>query len=341
MSQFMIDLLGPKILEEEMPILQHDKVGSVLLFTRNFENTQQLQQLTQAIHDIRPDIFIALDQEGGNIQRFQRHGFRALPAARVYGDVYDLNPDTGLKLAGQYGELMANDLLSYGIDLSLAPVLDLHDVSDIIAKLDRAFHHRPEVVAAIGLAFIQGMRKAGMPNVGKHFPGHGRIVSDSHLELPISSASKDSLYCQDLLPFTDLMQQQALDAVMPAHVVYKSIDPHWPTGFSKIWLQNILRQELKFQGLVLSDCLSMAGADIGTMDMRVQKALEAGCDMLIVCNQPRRELYALLQSKNGLASANSSARLNTFKKAMLRFSDNPNQRSHYARPGNQTALQDV
>ena len=166
----MIDLLGTEILEEEVALLQHPDVGALLLFARNFTHPTQLKKLIDTVHSIRPDIFIAVDHEGGIVQRFQRHGFRALPAARVYGDVFDLNPETGIKLAQQYGEIMVRDLLAYGIDLSLAPVVDLHGVSTVIGALDRAFHRDPDIVVILAAAFIRGMNKTGMPSVGKHFP---------------------------------------------------------------------------------------------------------------------------------------------------------------------------
>ena len=316
---FMVDLLGTEILEEEIAILQHPNVGALLLFTRNFTNPVQLKSLIEMVRSIRPDIFIAVDHEGGIVQRFQRHGFRSLPAARVYGDVFDLNAEAGIQLAQQYGELMARDLLAYGIDLSLAPVLDIHDVSNVIAKLDRAFHHKPEVVVELATAFIRGMNKVGMPAVGKHFPGHGSIFSDSHTSMPISDATEDELRNGDLKPFITLIGQNSLAAVMPAHVTYTAIDPSQSAGFSKIWLQDILRDELKFQGLVLSDCLGMAGADIGDINARSNQALEAGCDMLIVCNQTRALLYEVLQTITFEQSLASMQRIETFKSNMARF----------------------
>lgn len=317
---FMVDLLGTDILEEEKKILQHPNVGALILFTRNFKDPEQLKNLIEAVRSIRPDIFIAVDHEGGIVQRFQRHGFRCLPAARVFGDVYDLNPDVGIKLAKQYGEIMAKDLLKYGIDLSLAPVLDIHKVSTVIAGLDRAFHQNPDVVAELATAFIHGMNEAGMPAVGKHFPGHGSIAADSHISMPICESSKNKLMNGDLKPFIELIKKNTLGAVMPAHVTYTVIDATNAAGFSNIWLQDILRDELDFQGMVLSDCLGMTGADIGNMTTRATQALKAGCDMLIVCNQTRLLLSDVLQTVIFEQSSASLQRIETFKRNMARFS---------------------
>lgn len=316
---FVVDLLGTDISEEEKKILQHPNVGALILFTRNFSTPDQLRNLIKTVRSIRPDIFIAVDHEGGIVQRFQRHGFRSLPAARVYGDVYDLNEEAGVKLAQQYGEVMAKDLLAYGIDLSLAPVLDIHGVNGAIGKLDRAFHQNPEVIAKLATAFIQGMSSACMPAVGKHFPGHGSFLSDSHVSQPIYDASEKQLRDVDLKPFAELIGKNLLSAIMPAHVIYTAIDAEHPAGFSKIWLQRILRDEFNFQGLVMSDCLGMAGADIGNMNTRANQALEAGCDMLIVCNQTRELLYEVLQTVNFEQSQESAQRITSFKKKMARF----------------------
>jgi beta-N-acetylhexosaminidase len=317
---FIVDLQGTEILEEEIAILEQPNVGALLLFTRNFTSPQQLKNLLDSVHSIRPDIFIAIDQEGGIVQRLQRHGFRSLPAARVYGEVYDLNAETGIKLARQFGEIMASDLLAYGIDLSFAPVLDIHGASDVIGKLDRAFHHDPEVVIELARAFIHGMNNAGMPAVGKHFPGHGSVSADSHIAMPVSDDSKERLWHVDLWPFIKLVGENLLGAVMPAHVTYPSIDPNKPAGFSKIWLQTVLRGELNFQGLIISDCLGMVGADIGNMDMRANQALTAGCDMLIVCNQDRTVLSSLLQTLTFQQTKESLHRIEAFKSCMLGFS---------------------
>lgn len=317
---FMVDLEGTELSEMERKIVQHPLVGSVILFTRNFTNLLQLEQLINSIRAINPEIFIAIDHEGGVVQRFQRQGFRALPAARVYGDTYDLDPETGIRLARTYGELMANDLVAHGIDLSIAPVLDVHDNNLVIARLDRAFHHDPDVIALLAGAFIEGMNAAGMPAVGKHFPGHGSVTSDSHIAMPVSHASMDELKAKDLKPFITLIENNLLNALMPAHVTYTAIDANKPAGFSSIWLQEILRKQLHFKGLVLSDCLSMTGADIGDLKTRVEEALHAGCDMLIVCHQPRELLLALLNDLTTEQSPESAARIVAFKSRMNRFS---------------------
>lgn len=316
---FMIDLEGIVLSEFEKTLLHHPNIGSVILFTRNFNNPEQLKALVDSIHSIRPDIFIAVDHEGGFVQRFQRFGFRSLPSARVYGDVYDLNPETGLKLACNYGEIMAHDLLMHGIDLSLAPVVDLQGESDVIAKLDRAFHHDPDVVEALAGAFIDGMNNAGMPSVCKHFPGHGSCRADSHIIQSVYEGSEEKLRDTDLRPFNGLIKKQKIAAIMPAHVIYKAIDAENPAGFSKRWLQDILRLEFGFQGLVISDCLSMKGADIGDMKTRAEQALKAGCELLIICNQPRELLYEVLDGINFVPNKESEKRLEVFKQHMMRF----------------------
>ncbi|KTD44798.1 beta-N-acetylhexosaminidase [Legionella parisiensis] len=316
---FMIDIENTELSELEREIVKHPNVGSVILFTRNFTSPQQLEHLIHEIREINPGIFITTDHEGGFVQRFLRQGFRALPALRVYGDVYDLSPEVGIRLARKYGEIMAKDLLAFGIDLSLAPVLDLHDRSPVIARLDRAFHHNPDVIIALASAFIEGMNAAGMPAVAKHFPGHGSVCTDSHTAMPVSLVSIDELKIKDLKPFSELIQKGLLSAVMPAHVTYKTIDANKPAGFSTIWLQEILRYELEFKGLVLSDCLSMTGADIGNLMTRAEEALNAGCDMLIVCHQPRLVLLELLQKIRLPQSPESAARITQFKNQMLRF----------------------
>ena len=214
---------------------------------------------------------------------------------------------------------IASELYTHGIDLSLAPVLDLHSESQVIGNLDRAFHADPEVVASLVSAFIRGMRSANMPSVGKHFPGHGSVQSDSHLTMPVCSSAREQLNHGDLSPFIDLVRRLELDAVMPAHVTYPEIDAKYPAGFSRIWLKGILRDELNFKGMVISDCLSMAGAEIGCMQERIRLALDAGCDMLIIGNQTREILYEILNSANIDQSPESAERIKIFKNKMARF----------------------
>ena len=315
----MIDLDGVALLQREVERLLHPNVGAVILFARNFQNRAQLQQMIHDIRNLREDLFIVVDHEGGYVQRFQRHGFRAIPAACVYGVTYDINPEAGLDLARLYGELMAKDLLACGVDLSLAPVLDVQGASEVIGKLDRAFHADPLIAACLAGAFIEGMKAAGMPCVGKHFPGHGSIVSDSHVTMPECNFSREELYTHDLKPFIELIEKNKLDAVMPAHVVYSAVDASLPAGFSSRWLEDILRVELGFKGLVISDCLGMAGADIGDMNTRAESALAAGCDMLIVCNQTPEVMKSLLDSIPLNAFPHAEERLHNFKQKMARF----------------------
>ena len=298
----IMDLIGHVISAEEEEILQHNAISGVLLFSRNVADREQLGRLTQTIHTLRPDLIIMIDHEGGYVQRIQRHGFRSLMSAR------------------EYGEIMANDVQTCGIDLSLAPVLDLHQAtSRIIGQLDRAFHTDPDVVTKLATAYIAGMHSAGMPSVGKHFPGHGSCGADSHRELPINHKTSDDLRASDLNPFIQLIKHQILDGVMPAHVLYPSIDSEHATGYSRHWLQDILRDELHFDGLIISDCLGMTGADIGDLKTRARRALHAGCDVLIVANQTRAALKQLLKDIEDHVNPESAARIERFKQGIKRF----------------------
>lgn len=317
-NRFIVDLESYALSDIERVILKHPQTAGVLLFTCNFKESEQLKHLTQSIKDIRSDLFIAVDHEGGIVQRFQRHGFRTLPPARIYGDVFNLNKAAGLTLAKQYAHYLADDLIQHGIDLSMAPVLDLDGNSKIIGQLGRAFHDNPDAVIQLASAFIDGMHEAGMPSVAKHFPGHGRVIEDSHTTQPICNLSLETLKSLDLKPFASLINTGHLDAIMPAYVTYPAIDQH-PAGFSKRWLHDILRGEFQFEGLLISDCLGMTGADIGDLNIRSQKALEAGCDLLIVSHQTRADLLALLDSINDPTQNTSQARLLAFKSRMKKM----------------------
>ncbi|WP_372940310.1 beta-N-acetylhexosaminidase [Shewanella sp.] len=283
MSYLMMDLAGLTVSELETAQLRHPRVGGVILFTRNFENKNQLIELVKQIRQIRPQLLIAVDHEGGRVQRF-RDGFSLIPAM---GDILP-TANMDLTLAKQWakecGFLMALELLECDIDLSFAPVLDVNGISEVIGK--RSFSPNPAEVTALAQQFIIGMNDAGMAAVGKHFPGHGSVAADSHIAMPVDARAKEEVEAFDMVPFKQLIGQQLLQGVMPAHVVYSAIDPH-PAGFSSYWLQSVLRQQLAFEGVIFSDDLGMKGASFaGDYLGRAKAALDAGCDMILVCNDP-------------------------------------------------------
>ena len=283
LGPLMVDLRGHVLESDEREMLQHPLVGSVILFTRNYRDPEQLTQLVSAIHAARhPALVVAVDHEGGRVQRF-RSGFSALPPLRSIGHAYDIAPQSGLDLARQMGWLMAAELRSHGVDLSFAPCVDLdYGVSSVIG--DRALHARSASVGALAVAYMHGMRDAGMAATAKHFPGHGAVVADSHLALPVDRRSLVDL-SEDMAPYRVLIAN-GLSAVMVAHVLFPEID-EFPASFSARWIQNVLRGELRFQGVVFADDLSMEGAAaVGDIVHRAELALAAGCDVLPVCNQP-------------------------------------------------------
>lgn len=295
LGPLMIDLDGVALSEPEQKILIHPMVGGVILFTKNFKTVDQLKKLVADIRILNPKLLLAIDQEGGYVQRFQRRGFRAWPAARVYGDIYDKNPSIALALAYQYGQEMGEELASYEIDINFAPVIDLDTASDVIGKLNRAFHKDPNSVIKIADAFVKGLHNAGITAVVKHFPGHGICVDDSHITKPTSDATLDIIE-PHLLPFRQMSMSETIKAMMPAHITYTQVDPLNIVGFSKKWLQEILRDQLKFTGAIISDCLTMEGADIGSLSERALAALNAGCDMVVMCWQSRAEIETVLDT---------------------------------------------
>ena len=289
----MLDIAGTQLTADERDMLAHPLVGGLILFSQNFESAQQIARLTAEIRSIRqPCLLVAVDHEGGRVQRF-RDGFTRLPPMRRLGEAWTADRAHALGLAEDIGVILAAELRMIGIDLSFTPVLDI-DFGESGVIGDRAFSADPEVIAALAGALIKGLAKAGMGSVGKHFPGHGFVRADSHLALPVDARPYEEITACDLVPYQRLAN---LAGVMPAHVVYPAVDDQ-PAGFSRHWLQDVLRQRLGFDGLIFSDDLSMEGASIaGTMVERAQAALGAGCDMVLVCNAPEaaRELLAGLE----------------------------------------------
>ncbi|WP_333877684.1 beta-N-acetylhexosaminidase [Methylobacter sp.] len=272
----MLDVAGLTLTQAEKEKINHPNTGAVILFSRNYQNPEQVTELINHIRAARNgDIMIAVDQEGGRVQRFQQ-GFTRLPPASSYAQ----NPE----LAEPAGWLMAAELLAVGVDFSFAPVLDIDcGVSEIIGN--RSFSTDPALATRLSSLFRKGMNEAGMAATGKHFPGHGAVALDSHLTLPIDERDLDSIRVKDLAPFKQLIEE-GLEGIMPAHVVYPKIDPN-PAGFSPFWIQQILRKELNFNGTVFSDDLSMEGAaSVGDFPERARLAQLAGCDMILVCNNP-------------------------------------------------------
>jgi len=282
----MVDVAGLELTPDDIERLQHPQVGGVILFARNFAAPLQLIQLTHSIRELRnPALLIAVDHEGGRVQRF-RHGFTTIPPMRELGILWDRDPAQALAAARGCGFVIGSELQAHGVDLTFAPVLDVdYGESSVIG--DRALHADPNVIAVLAEALQAGLNAAGMVSIGKHFPGHGYVRADSHLEVPVDDRSLAEISASDLVPFQRLAR--LLGGVMPAHVIYPKVDAK-PAGFSTVWLQKILREKLGFQGIVFSDDLSMEGASTagGTIG-RANAALNAGCDVVLLCNDPRAQ----------------------------------------------------
>lgn len=282
----MVDIQGFVLTEHEIKRLQNPLVGGVILFARNFESRQQLTLLCKHIHAIRPKnpLLIAVDHEGGRVQRFKTDGFTHIPAMASLGQLYQDNPSLALRLASDAGYVLASELLACGVDHSFTPVLDLdYGVSSVIGT--RSFGKSSETVSNLARALICGLSMAGMAATGKHFPGHGAVEADSHHEIPVDSRGLEEILNADAKPYAEL-GELLISAVMPAHVIYPKVDKH-PAGFSKVWVQDILREQLSYNGVVFSDDLTMEGATVaGDILARAQAALVAGCDMVLVCNNP-------------------------------------------------------
>lgn len=280
----MVDVAGLRLSADEAERLRHPTVGGVILFRRNYASREQLMELVRSIRALRaPELLVAVDHEGGRVQRF-REGFTHIPAMRALGRRWREDAAAGAALAFDTGVVLAAELRAVGIDLSFTPVLDLDwGHSEIIG--DRSFGRDPTCVTAVAGALIRGLASRGMASCGKHFPGHGWAVADSHHALPEDPRTYEELAADDLLPFSRLFDQ-GLASVMPAHLLYPAIDLR-PAGFSPFWLQTVLREQLGFDGAVFSDDLSMRGAHgIGDIVARAEAAHTAGCDMVLVCNDP-------------------------------------------------------
>jgi beta-N-acetylhexosaminidase len=280
----MLDIEGTELNENDIRRLQHPLVGGVILFTRNYQSPEQLKALTAAIHQVRqPPLLIAVDHEGGRVQRF-REGFTRIPPMRELGKVWDHNPRKARQLAEEAGWILAAELRAHGVDFSFTPVLDIdYGNSGVIG--DRAFHRNTQAIAELANSLMHGLRKGGMAAVGKHFPGHGFVAADSHVAIPVDEREFDRIAEEDLQPFRRMIDD-GLAAIMPAHVIYPQVDDK-PAGFSERWLQKVLRQRLGFNGVLFSDDLSMEGAVVaGDVTQRALAALNAGCDMVLLCNRP-------------------------------------------------------
>jgi beta-N-acetylhexosaminidase len=306
LGPLMLDIVGKDLTEEDRRRLSHPLVGGVILFSRNYEDPAQLEQLCTEIHLLKsPALLIVADQEGGRVQRF-RNGFTRLPPMRRLGDVWDQRPHHANELAWAAGYVLGTELRARGVDLSLTPVLDLdYGTSSVIG--DRAFHANPHAVIELAHSLMSGLREAGMGACGKHFPGHGFIAADSHVAMPVDHRGYVDFKMADLQPFQALIDF-GLPAIMPAHVVYPKIDSR-PAGFSPIWLKAVLREEMGFDGMIFSDDLCMEGASVaGPITARVVAALNAGCDMALICNRPALADEALTQLNHEWSAA-SRARL--------------------------------
>lgn len=305
----MIDIAGTSLKAEEKELLINPLVGGVILFSRNYESIIQIEGLIREIHKLRePRLLIAVDHEGGRVQRF-REGFTRLPAAAVLGKLYRKESKRARSLALKCGWLMGVELRSVGVDFSFAPVLDLsHGVSGVIG--DRAFHRSPEVVADLAHYVMSGMRRGGMQSVGKHFPGHGGVREDSHVDMPVDHRPLEDILSEDLLSF-ERMIHFGLAGIMPGHVIYSAVDER-PAGFSPYWLGEVLRKRLGYQGAIFSDDLSMRAAHgVGDFTERVNAALKAGCDMVLICNN-EQGVDQVIQSIEGYENAVSQIRLARF-----------------------------
>lgn len=312
----ILDIAGTALTADDRRRLQHPLTGGLILFARHFESRAQLTALCAEAKSLRPDLLIAVDQEGGRVQRFRTDGFTALPAMRSLGELWMDDAMRAIQAATATGLVLALELRACGVDMSFTPVLDLDHHDDTHQSLSgvigsRSFHRDPRVVSLLGQSLMQGLALAGMASCGKHFPGHGYVAADSHVDVPVDTRSLKAILAEDARPFEWL--SLSLSAVMPAHVVYRKVDSR-PAGFSRRWLQEILRERLGFAGAVFSDDLGMAGArviegrPVGFTEAAMA-ALDAGCDLVLLCNQSLASGgQAIDELLDGLSQAQSDGR---------------------------------
>lgn len=303
----MIDIAGLELTPEDRALIAHPLVGGVILFTRNYRDHEQLKRLCADVLAVKsPRVLLAVDHEGGRVQRF-RNGFSRVPPMRTLGRQYEESPAQALAESERLGALIGRELAAFGFDLPFAPVLDRDaEVSQIIG--DRAFSHEAEVIATLARAFNTGLRAAGLSATGKHFPGHGAVTADSHVDLPVDRRPMPQLEA-DMAPFKALMDE-GLESIMMAHVRYTAVD-QTPASLSETWIRNLLRRQWKYNGAIFCDDLSMGGAAVmGTLEERAKIALEAGCDMIPVCNDRPGALRVLAALEDYKPNRLSSARLN-------------------------------
>ncbi len=328
----MVDVEGTALTDHERARLGNPLVGGVILFARNFDHREQLADLCRAIHAERDEpLLIAVDHEGGRVQRFRTDGFTEIPAMSVFGELWAEDSLAAMRLASETGYVLGAELRACGVDLSFTPVLDLdYGVSKVIGN--RAFHRDPRVVTMLARALIQGLMLTDMAACGKHFPGHGAVEADSHHEIPVDQRDFDEIMQEDAAAYAWL-GDMVLPSVMPAHVIYPKVDPH-PAGFSRHWIQKVLRQDLGYDGVVFSDDLTMEGATVaGDILARATAALGAGCDMVLVCNRPDMadDLLARLNVEHSLESIQRIRRLMPQKAARDWESLQADERYQYAR----------
>lgn len=311
----MLDIEGLEVNSREHDLLKNPLLGGMILFSRNYDSPQQVAELTQSIREIAGrDILIAVDHEGGRVQRF-RDGFTAVPAMGTIL-LENSNHEQAKRKAYQWGAMIAIEVQAVGIDFSFAPVLDLNkNISQVIG--DRAFSGKVDEVIELGREFIRGMNHYGMAATAKHFPGHGSVEADSHIDIPVDDRPREQIISEDMRVFAELAQDY--QAVMPAHVIYPAFDKQ-PAGFSSIWLQDILRGQLGFDGVIFSDDLSMKGAEVvGGYYQRAEAAIKAGCDMVLVCNHPK-EGQELAEQFDFDCDSKSAERLAAMKGKALNYS---------------------